>query len=365
MDILKNSLAHVLNFISMKRSRSSSDDKLINLKRKKVDIDLHLRKNSEIESYTQNASNEDSQPTHWVSNIQDPHELYRSVVTKEEENSPLQLKEKVKTMKSVANIIVGHLIEHSKSASSEKLSNKTINSTDDSDSSHKLKNPKHALTFEEMIEVERIFNCFKNKEIFSQNHLQAVTYSDIKTLKPQSHVNEKVIDFYVGLIDTPDSMVIFDHKMFSMLEDMEMRNEWDSDRLIAHLKRTIGDNIYADQLIFPVLLKNNHWVAALINNDYKSIDYFDSMGDANFDYVCSILEKFVCVIQNGENEPYDWNEMKVPEQTFPYDSGVFMLKTLTCLANRRDLDFCQNQIRFLRKMMVLEIKNVQLFNSKY
>lgn len=104
-----------------------------------------------------------------------------------------------------------------------------------------------------------------------------------------------------------------------------------------------------------------HWICARVNNMNRSIEYYDSFGDQSCEKVCETIENFIINVNTNDEGAKDWKIMEVPQQENGYDCGIFMLKTIRCLTENKPFDYSQEQVDYMRKIIVLELKNQMLY----
>ena len=101
-----------------------------------------------------------------------------------------------------------------------------------------------------------------------------------------------------------------------------------------------------------------HWVVASLNNSSKVIEFYDSMDGNSMEKVCGLLE---ILLGKLEIEPYDWECIATPKQNNGYDCGLFAIKTMQCLAKNANFHFTNADMKYYRKIMLVEIKEGRLF----
>ncbi|CAG9331301.1 unnamed protein product [Blepharisma stoltei] len=211
-------------------------------------------------------------------------------------------------------------------------------------------------------EVESILNDERHEEAWGKVKDATLRYKDIKLLRPRTWINDEVVNAYLKLLEVPENVHIFNSFFYEYISGMHATNDWDVRKLKRILKKQGLDNLFTkDFLIFPINLDKNHWVVAQVNNKDKCIEYHDSFGDGSFEKVCETIDECIGVLNREEVNCYKYQSMIVPQQDNYYDCGVFMLQTIRCLVEKREFDYSQDQIDFIRKIIVLELKNQTLY----
>lgn len=126
-----------------------------------------------------------------------------------------------------------------------------------------------------------------------------------------------------------------------------------------------------DLLLFPLHVNNNHWSLARVDLRNRSINYYDSLGQFNYQ-ILNILENMIhreAERLQPETITYRSPFVKItsidmPQQSNSYDCGVF-----TCMAVYLALDksllFTQADMPFLRNNIILEIIQGKLTSDFY
>ena len=156
-----------------------------------------------------------------------------------------------------------------------------------------------------------------------------------------------------------------------------------------HCTSDIQVNIFEkDLVLFPINVGNAHWVAGAIDMRNKRVDYFDSLGTAGpgkdevFDVSLLIVRADFKIVMKylasewkdkqhpGEFDESEWTlrvDSSAPRQDNGVDCGVFSCQTLEAVSRGLDLagggawEFDHGNMRFMRRMMVWEIAQGQLY----
>lgn len=198
----------------------------------------------------------------------------------------------------------------------------------------------------------------QDTDIYSQIGEFSLTYKDIKKLYPKKWVNDQIINSYLKLLQPEPHAFILDTLFYPTLQTMAEQG-WDIPKLTRIIARSgIYNFSQVPLIVFPVNIKQAHWVTVSINNIEQVIEYYDSFRSQNFENVCILIENFLENIGMGK---YDWHEMETPIQEYAYDSGIFAIKTIQAIALNKDFFFCSEDMEFYRKVMMLELKHGKVF----
>lgn len=196
----------------------------------------------------------------------------------------------------------------------------------------------------------------------SPNTMIVMNYSidikvrDMLTLKDGQWLNDNIIDYYFNLIsNTNGGYFSWTSHFFSTLNTKGYQG-------VKRWSKRQKLNLFEKRLIFvPINISSTHWALAVINNDEKSIGYYDSL---NMNGNKSALIKLQQYIE-GEGErlqiPVDINEYRLnhkiqtPQQMNGYDCGVFTCICALYLSRFQPLTYSQNDISTFRKRMIYEI----------
>jgi Ulp1 family protease len=204
---------------------------------------------------------------------------------------------------------------------------------------------------------ESIDRC-PDEEVFSYIAEYKVTYRDARRLYPGQWLNDEIINSYIKLCKVNPAVHVFNTYFYSIIETME-KTEWDINKLHKILKKTGLDTILSKSyLVVPVNINQAHWAVVAINNIDNVIEYYESLETNSMENVCIIIEK---LLQKLGLEPYDWELMAAPRQNNGFDCGVFMIKIIQALASNTVFNFTSEDIKYYRKIMLLELKEGRLF----
>ncbi|OMJ67286.1 hypothetical protein SteCoe_35591 [Stentor coeruleus] len=198
----------------------------------------------------------------------------------------------------------------------------------------------------------------QDTDIYSEIGDFSLTYKDIKKLYPRKWINDQIINSYLKLLQPEPNAFILDTYFYQTIQTMAEQG-WDISKLTRIIARYgIYNFSKVPLIVFPVNIKQAHWVTICINNIDQVIEYYDSFKSQNFENVCVLIESFLENIGIGK---YDWHEMETPIQEYAYDSGIFVIKTIQAVAFNKDFFFCSQDMEFYRKVMMLELKHGKVF----
>lgn len=182
--------------------------------------------------------------------------------------------------------------------------------------------------------------------------------SELKCLAPGRDLTLKVVESYVKLLPTPQSMHILSPNVYCSI-DRILEEPWEKRKYEAALsKEKITSILDRPFVILPV--KEETWGLICVNNECKTIEYYSSDRENDYRLPCSKLEKLLCLSEDiGE---YDWEIVECPQVNCKTDSGVFMLLILRALSFNSDFTFAPENVEYFRTAISLEIKNRALYN---
>jgi sentrin-specific protease 1 len=125
-------------------------------------------------------------------------------------------------------------------------------------------------------------------------------------------------------------------------------------------------DIFSKDLLLIPINRSYHWVLGAIDMKEKCIRVYDSMG-GNHDHTLHLfLDYLELEHQDKKKESIDLSDWKlktpkdIPQQENMSDCGVFTCAFAERLARRCVFDFSQQDMRLLRRRMVLNILNKKL-----
>ncbi|NXU68572.1 SENP2 protease, partial [Horornis vulcanius] len=120
------------------------------------------------------------------------------------------------------------------------------------------------------------------EDILSRAFKLTVTREDIYTLQPKGWLNDKIMNFYMGLLmerskkEGYPAVYAFNTFFYVKLSSTSHRE----------VKRwTQGVNIFEHDIIFVPIHLRAHWTLLVVDLRKKTIKYFDSLGHRG-DHIC-------------------------------------------------------------------------------
>lgn len=136
------------------------------------------------------------------------------------------------------------------------------------------------------------------------------------------------------------------------------------------LKKNV-DIFAMDKIIFPIHL-GAHWTLGIINMRDRRLEYYDSLGGRNEEYL-NLMWQYLQeeAIDKGKEETFDtnnWNAAKVNGDTLPqqkngWDCGVFMCQFAECFSRDVWPTFTSADIPVFRRRMVVELATGKLLQD--
>ncbi|XP_016998257.3 interaptin isoform X2 [Drosophila takahashii] len=195
-----------------------------------------------------------------------------------------------------------------------------------------------------------------------------ITRRDIRTMLDGEWLNDEVINFYMNL------MTERSEKRPGELPATYAMNTFFVPRLLqaghAGVKRwTRKVDIFSKDVIpVPVHVNGVHWCMAIIHMRNKTIHYYDSMGQPN-QPVLNALEAYLREESlDKRKQPFDTSVFKiesapnVPQQQNGSDCGVFSCMFAEYISRDVPITFCQTEMEYFRRKMVLEIAAGEIWN---
>lgn len=221
--------------------------------------------------------------------------------------------------------------------------------------------PVEGLNESENYLLDKIFKGNPNEVLAIVANIE-LRRDDLKRLKYFEWLNDECVNAYMGVLsdrsknnpDLPDCH-FFNSFFYSYLS----QNGYNYDKVKNWTKSV--DIFTKSKVVIPVNHSNTHWTLAIINFDTKCFEYYDSLG--NNDYDClERLRKYVKdqykTKHGGEYNLSDWKDImpkEIPHQQNGSDCGVFVCKYADYCSRDRLFDFRQSDMRTIRKRIILEI----------
>ncbi|KAI8083424.1 hypothetical protein BDF21DRAFT_461645 [Thamnidium elegans] len=198
----------------------------------------------------------------------------------------------------------------------------------------------------------------------SQFKKVTVDYKDIYRLRPETWLNDEIINFYFELLaersstqkDLP-SIYCFNTFFCSTLRDQGY----------AKVRRwTKRVDIFSKDLIFIPINQSFHWVLGVIDMKNKTVIVYDSLG-GNHDYTLSLFLTYLKQEHLDKKktslDTSDWKQLTpkdIPRQGNMSDCGAFTCTFAECLSRCEPFSFSQQDMVPIRRRMILNIMNKKI-----
>ena len=184
----------------------------------------------------------------------------------------------------------------------------------------------------------------------------SIQETDMQRLLQKKLLNDNVINVYLHkLLVNQTDYYAFNTFFYSTL----VKNNYD--RVAKWTKRC---DLFSYKCVFiPIFVNQNHWTLAVINNELKRIDYYDSMGNGNAQCIDNLFQYMMDEWRAKKGTEFDidgWQSyepgLMVPQQNNTYDCGVFMCQFVRAIVEGIDINCIQQcDINYYRNLMVSAI----------
>lgn len=179
---------------------------------------------------------------------------------------------------------------------------------------------------------------------------------DVKCLLQKERLNDNVINAYLS-------------KLIVASADFYVFNTFFYQKFVqcGHggvSKWTKRCDLFSYKSIFvPIYVNQNHWTLAVINNQLKRLDYYDSLGNGNAQCIDNLFQYMMDEWRAKKASEFDidgWQSYEpgllVPQQNNTYDCGVFMCQFVRAIVEGFDLSLIQQcDINYYRNLMINDI----------
>jgi len=196
--------------------------------------------------------------------------------------------------------------------------------------------------------------------IISQIGNSTITKRNIQTLKPETWLNDEVINTFLALAikqhnrTTATSNGNLVHCFNSFFFTKLCQNNAYSYENVERFSRRVhnGDIFCLEKLIIPININGNHWTIVCINFSQKSILYLDSLGGQSTLHTKSCIRYLQDEYMRRHHSPlvniHEWsirnNREGTPKQKNNYDCGVFVCLYALHLIRNEPFNFTQADI---------------------
>ncbi|GEQ72414.1 hypothetical protein JCM33374_g6101 [Metschnikowia sp. JCM 33374] len=189
-----------------------------------------------------------------------------------------------------------------------------------------------------------------------------VTVKDIKTLADSSWLNDNIIDFYLNMVSARSSNIFcWTTHFFSTLKSKGYPG------VARWAKRKKVNLLEKDLVIVPINIMGTHWALAVVDNQAKSIGYYDSLSSRGNIRALESLNEYMLKESERLQVPsisYTLHpNMKTPQQQNGFDCGVFTCTVAKYISERLPLSFGQKDMQLIRRRMAYEIINKTLLGD--
>ena len=187
-----------------------------------------------------------------------------------------------------------------------------------------------------------------------------VTRRDLRTLRPGQWVNDEVINFFLKMLTQRTELEPAQSQTYiasTLLYAKLTTNGYDFSRV----KRwTRGWASHPKRVIVPLHIHGDHWVAAFIDLEHRTFEYYDSLvGDDGQSIYANLMRWLgdVGAVSPEEKAQFHFHQTVEPTQYNFFDCAVFAMWFAFCRATQTDIWYTQDDMQRLRKRVVLEILN--------
>ncbi|EGG08377.1 Hypothetical protein MELLADRAFT_123256, partial [Melampsora larici-populina 98AG31] len=189
------------------------------------------------------------------------------------------------------------------------------------------------------------------------------TVEDLSRLKPNRWLNDELINFY-GIMINLRSRNYHQNPKFHNVHCFSsfFMTRFDADGYQAVQRWTKKFNLFEkDLIIFPINIKNSHWICGVINLKMKRFEVLDSFGFKHLG-ILKKLRSYLMAESKSEmdlSEWIDYNHPEIPTQDNAYDCGVFVCIFMDCLSRNWGndqviFDIEQKDLIYLRQKILYE-----------
>uniref|UniRef100_A0A8C3XH24 SUMO specific peptidase 2 n=1 Tax=Cyanoderma ruficeps TaxID=181631 RepID=A0A8C3XH24_9PASS len=219
-------------------------------------------------------------------------------------------------------------------------------------------------------EVSAAFDSGEAEDILSRAFKITVTREDIGTLQPLGWLNDKIMNFYMGLLVERSkkqgypSVYAFSTFFYSKLSSTSHKGV---------KKWTKGVDIFEHDIILVPIHLRSHWTLLVADLREKTIKYFDSLGQKG-DHICKTVLKYLeeesKERRNIELTATEWTlhsmaTEEIPQQNNGSDCGVFVCKFADFISRDKPIIFTAEHMPYFRRKMVWEIIHQQLLGDMH
>lgn len=218
------------------------------------------------------------------------------------------------------------------------------------------------LNKEQLAQVHRYWGAkLMTAQVISAYQID-ITVKDLKTLADSCWLNDNVIDFYLNMVaDFNPGTYCWTTHFFSTLKSKGYPG------VARWAKRRKVNLPQMKMIIVPINIMSTHWAVAVIDNNAKTIGYYDSLSSNGNIKAVELLDLYMEKECERLLVPFTsyllLPNIKTPQQQNGYDCGVFTCTVARYVAEHQPLAFSQKDMSTFRRRMAYEIVNKSLMHN--
>lgn len=234
------------------------------------------------------------------------------------------------------------------------------------------------LSQEQREEARRWLAGPADEKVLTEKYAIPITRSKLSALRPNTWLNDEIINFYMGLLQDRDAELCKNNPsrnsshyfnsffMNKVLDENDKRVYTYS----AVRRWTKKFDIFTKRRIyFPINISNTHWTHLVLYIEAREIHYYDSMGGNGEKYMRAILKWVVDEARDKKKaiDGYDVSDFRlidhghnIPQQENGYDCGVFSCMFADFDTDDLPFQFSQENLADFRLKIVLAIMRGEL-----
>ena len=197
-----------------------------------------------------------------------------------------------------------------------------------------------------------------------------MTGRKLRCLKPNTWLNDEVINFYMKMLQERDDTLFERDKN---RRHSHFFNTFFAERLLKTDKHYKYENVKKwskkldifemDKIFFPINIDNMHWTLAVVYPQEKRIEYFDSMRGKGKFYMDGLLQwiKDEAATKEHPINIEEWTTYsrsdEIPQQGNGFDCGMFAIIAADFLLDNLPLQYSQQNMEFFRMKIIVHILN--------
>lgn len=219
------------------------------------------------------------------------------------------------------------------------------------------------LTSDQLSVVKKYWSSNDINNTIVSHYSIDISIRDLQTLYYGRWLNDNVMDFYFNLItDKTDSCFGWTTHFFTTLQARGYQG-------VGRWSKRKKVNVNTTNLILiPINIMSTHWALAVVDNEYKTITYYDSLSSNGNLSALLLIKGYMIEEGKKNNSPIDYEEFELipnfetPQQQNGSDCGVFTCICAKFIATNKPLTYTQNDMKIFRRRMSYEIINKTLLD---